>query len=147
METVNPADPGGTTVAAPLQILEQWLREEVKHHRVLLLSLIQWGVTLLAALESSFYFVRRDLAQRLTGREHVDPAEVLSLAHWIFGTILIFLIALLFWVLTMNLLKRYYSYRVQLNTISSTYSEIDDSEVKTHFQWVPAVFFLTFPLF
>jgi hypothetical protein len=129
-----------------LKTREQWLREEVKNHRALLLSLLQWGMAILATVESSLYFIRRDLAQAILGKPFVIPAQAFSFWHWCFGTSVLFLIVLLFTMFYLNLLKRYTSYREQLNLIAPTYSKISDGEVKTSLQLVPLFFFWGFLL-
>lgn len=125
---------------------EEWLREEVKNHRALLLSLIQWGVTLLAAVESSLYFVRRDLAQSIMQKQYVIPAQVLTFGRWLYGTIFLIVISALFSLMTSNLLKRYYDYRDQLITVAAGHSGIHDGRVKRAFGWVTQLFFWAFPI-
>src|ERR1700719_2974825 len=104
----NPNDPrnaGKNIETADLKTREQWLRDEVKNHRALLLSLIQWGMALLLAVESALYFIRQEVAQGLTGEQFIVPAKVLSWGQWFYGTSLQITIALLFSALTLNLLK------------------------------------------
>jgi hypothetical protein len=144
----NPDDPrnaGKNIETADLKTREQWLRDEVKNHRALLLSLIQWGMALLLAVESALYFIRQEVAQGLTGEQFIVPAKVLSWGQWFYGTSLQITIALLFSALTLNLLKRYYKYRIQLLAIARVYSKIDDSSVKKGYQWIPLLFFWAIP--
>ena len=129
-----------------LEKREGWLREEIKNHRGHLFSLVQWGITLLAALESSLYFVRRDLAQALMRNQFTVPAEAFSVGRWGFGTLLLLLVCMLFSFLYLNLLNRYYDYRDQLNAASGEYSGISDGVVKRKLKWLPLVFFWAFPL-
>ncbi len=125
---------------------EQWLREEIRNHRAVLFSLIQWGMALLAGVESALYFIRRDIAQGIAHNQFVVPAAVFPFSRWFYGTFIQITIALLFSMLTLNLLKRYYSYRFQLQQAASQYSAIDDSKVKTKYAALPVVFFWAFPI-
>jgi ABC-type phosphate transport system permease subunit len=133
------------TETCDLKTREQWLRDEVMHHRALLFSLIQWGMALLLAVESALYFARRDIAQGLAGKQFVVPAQELTFGRWFFGTLLLIVIAALFSVLMLNLIKRYVSYREKLNEVASLYSKIDDSPVRK-LQWIPLLFFWAIPI-
>lgn len=48
-----------------LQIKEQWLREEIRAARALAFGVMQGGTTVLAAVTSFLYFIRRDITQHL----------------------------------------------------------------------------------
>jgi hypothetical protein len=128
-----------------LKIREQWLRDEVRNHRTTLFSLIQWAVTLLAGIESALYFIRRDIANAMIGKQ-VVPAEVLSFAHWIYGTILITVVALAFSLLYLNLVRRYWSYREQLSAAAALFSKMKDSALRKNLTWVILLFFWAFPI-
>jgi hypothetical protein len=133
-------------VVCDLKTREQWLRDEVKQHRALLFSLLQWGMTLLAVSGSATYFIRRDLAQAIMNQPYVVPAQVLAPIQWFAGTAILFGIAILFSLMTLNLLLRYYSYRDQLNATASQHSQIKDGKVKRLMGLVPLVFLWSFPL-
>jgi hypothetical protein len=112
-----------------------------------MLSTLQWSIAIMAAVESSLYFIRRDTAQGMVGKANVIPALVLPWQQWFLGTVLQFLISLLFTMLIANLMKRFRSYRKQLNEVSPKYSRIDDGEVKEKLKFIPLVFLWAFPLF
>lgn len=44
---------------------EDWLRQELRAHRTLGISQIQWGVTVLAAVGLNLYYIRRDVTKHL----------------------------------------------------------------------------------
>ena len=48
-----------------IKIKEDWLRQELRASSALLVSLMQWGVLILTALEVSFYYVRQDVTAHL----------------------------------------------------------------------------------
>ena len=125
---------------------EGWLREEVKTHRTLLFSLIQWGMALLAAIESALYFIRRDVAQAMMNSQFAVPARVLSKRQWLYGTSVLLVVNVLFTVLMLNLLTRYVCYRKQLIVAAKQYSKIDDSPIRQKLMWIPIIFFWAFPI-
>ena len=47
------------------RIKEKWLRDEIRDTRNMVIGLQRWGVTVLVAVETSLYYVRRDIAQNL----------------------------------------------------------------------------------
>ena len=130
-----------------LQTREKWLRDEVTHHRTIMLSTLQWSIAIMAAVESSLYFIRRDSAQGIVRKPFVILAHVLPWQQWFLGTALQFFISLLFTMLIANLMKRFRSYRRQLSAASSEYSKIDDGEVKEKLKFIPLIFLWAFPLF
>jgi len=48
---------------------EEMLREEIQSLRDVLFRLVQWGVSVLVALQTALYFVRRDVIKSLIDRE------------------------------------------------------------------------------
>lgn len=48
---------------------EEMLREEIQSLRDVLFRLVQWGVSVLVALQTALYFVRRDVIKYLIDRE------------------------------------------------------------------------------
>jgi hypothetical protein len=146
MTTIPPNEENNNTESADLKTREQWLRDEVRTHRAILFSLLQWGMALLIGIESALYFIRQGVAQGLTGQQFVIPAKVISWERWSYGTGFLALVAFLFTILTVNLLKRYASYREQLLKVAPLYSKIDDSPFKKNYQWIPLLFFWAVPI-
>jgi len=104
--------------------MEKWLREEVRDSRKILLSLYKWGVTVLAGLESSLYFVRRDAANHLD-KIHALPAYgTVPLGRWLAGTGFLTMIAFIFCHLVSYTIRRHVGYRSQLIGMKPSYSGI-----------------------
>lgn len=129
-----------------LRTREEWLREEIRQHRVLSLSLLQWGMGLETVFGSALYFIRQAVAQGMKNSQYVIPAQVLSRAHWFVGTFILALLALAFSLLTANLFSRHFYYRKQLENIANQYSKIDDGPIRKGYQWIPLAFFWIFPV-
>lgn len=85
------------------------LRKELRSIHVERLRLLQVGITLLAAIETALYYIRRDVYEHLG----LKPPEVLPFGRFIIGTSILFIIALIFIYLTFSVSKRYHFFRHQ----------------------------------
>jgi hypothetical protein len=97
-----------------LKAKEEWLRLEINSNRTLMMSLLQWGTTLLAGVESSLYFLRKDVAEHLVAIKSLKPGDLLSWPRWTTGTVFLILIASIFSSLDYRVQRRHVAYRRQL---------------------------------
>lgn len=110
------------------KVTEQWLREELRASRQLRQNTIQWGVTVIAAVELNLYYVRKDivLSGGLKALLNPDPG-LFGMPRWFVGTSFIALLCLIFSVLVSQYMQRTRMYAKQLGTIQKnqhTYSLI-----------------------
>lgn len=126
---------------------EEWLREELRANRSQMISLIQWGVTILAAIELNLYYIRRDVIRHLVDQKALQPNELLSPLRWSIGTLLLVIVAYAFSHYLGRTARRHVSYRDQLISMES-YSGIKE-EIPTggRIRKVHYLLFYAFPLF
>jgi hypothetical protein len=125
---------------------EEWLREELRHTRMMWLNLLKWGVTVLAALESSLYFVRRDVTEHLIAAGALPIGGLMPWPRWFLGTLFLAFIAYVFALLTVYIGKKHTGYREQLVSMKPSYSEIKEIPVGTKLKNAPYYLFYAFPV-
>jgi len=121
------------------------LREEIRDCRKTLMDTLKWGVTVLAALETSLYYVRRDAAQHLMKMGVLTDLEMFPLSRWIIGTIFLTMVAFTFSFLSNYSRFKLVNYRQQLIGMS-TYSGIDEIPAGTRLVHIDKYLFFVFPL-
>ena len=142
---------------------EELIREEIQSLRDLMLRLIQWGVSILVALQTALYFVRRDVIKSLIDREltstttmgqavdklvqagKLDAGALLPWRRYIAGTYFLLFVALIFAGITIYGSMQYRHYKQQLAQHVS--SGITDVQVYKMPRWLILLVFLFFPLF
>lgn len=112
-----------------LRMKEQWLREEIRDARIMIIGLQRWGVTLLAAIESSLYYLRRDVSIRLIKAGAMREGQLLPFFRWFLGTLLLVIVAGIFGYLTYYIIRRLRNYRKQLLEMVPSYSGIKELEL------------------
>ncbi len=130
-----------------LMIKEQWLREEIRTTRATAMNLIQWGVTVLAAIESSLYYARRDVAEHLVKVGSLPANGLLPWPRWFLGTLFLTVIAYIFTSLLRYTQKKHVVYRKQLIGMKPSYSGIEEGPTGSRLHMFPHVMFFLFPLF
>jgi hypothetical protein len=106
---------------------ENTLRKEIRANRTMLLSLFRWGVTVLAGLESSLYFIRRDAANHLAQIGALSSTGTVPLGRWLAGTAFMTLNAFIFCALTKYTIKRHIGYRSQLIEMNPSFTGIKEN--------------------
>jgi hypothetical protein len=61
---------------------EMWLREEFRVSRTQMLTLVNWGVTVLAAAEVNLFYIRREVTKYLVEQKFLQPDELLPFSRW-----------------------------------------------------------------
>ena len=106
---------------------EEWLRQELRASRALLVNLMQWGVAILAAVEVSLYYVRQDATAHLRDLGRLNADELLPILWWSIGALFLFMLAYIFARYTDRVAKHHAHYRAQLVSMTPTYSSIAES--------------------
>ena len=125
---------------------EEWLREELRHTRTMWLNLLKWGVTFLAALESSLYLVRRDITEHLISAGTLPIGGLMPWPRCFLGTLFLAFIAYVFALLTIYVGEKHTGYRIQLVSMKPSYSGIDEIPVGTKLKYAPHYLFFAFPV-
>lgn len=131
-----------------IYVKEKWLRKELRASRQLIITQLQWAVTVLAASEINLYYVRRDIFQHLVAAKIIDPNQLLPFFRWFLGTIFLTGLAYIFSRYSSRLVKRHEMYRVQLQEMKPTYSGITESlPIGGRLAKIFYYLFYAFPLF
>jgi hypothetical protein len=131
-----------------LKAKEELLRLEIRENRTLLLVLFRWGVAVLAGLESSLYFIRRDAASHLAQIGALPANGTVPLGRWLAGTAFVAMIAAIFCVLADYTIKRHLKYRSQLLKMRPSYSGIRENGLSSNkMNKIHYVLFFAFPVF
>jgi len=147
LQPSDPAPPADQIPSDQAKIREKWLREELRANRTLLLGLLQWGVTVLAAVETSLYYVRRDATKHLIDLGQLKPEQPLPLLRWGLGTVFLTILAYIFFRLTDYVVQRHGFYRDQLITMSPSYSGIQEQSRGGRINTIHHYIFFLFPAF
>jgi hypothetical protein len=127
-----------------LKTKEEWLREEIRAVRALSFTVIQWGVTVLTAVGTSLYYLRRDIA------DHLKPPsdmEAISYYRWCIGSGFLFFLASIFSRQTKYLNIKLVSYREQLIDMKPSYSGIFEKQpAKTWLSKLTHLLLYAFPI-
>src|SRR6185295_1492188 len=106
---------------------EDWLRQEIRASRALLVRLMEWGVLLLVAAEINLYWIRQDITLHLRDVGRLREDVILPVFQWSIGTLLLLVIAYVFARYTDRIAKHHAVYRAQLVSMTPTYSGIAES--------------------
>jgi hypothetical protein len=103
---------------------EELLREEVRFWMDITIKMMQWGLTLMATLQTAIVFLRREFLNTYIATGLLKPGEELPYKRYLMGTVFLGVAALILWALTNRSNQQYRHYKVQL--IRSSESGIDD---------------------
>jgi hypothetical protein len=93
---------------------EEILRDEIRSLRDIGLRLCEWGITLLATVETALWFVRQEVRASLIDSGKLAKGAPLPWPIYGLGTFFILLISFMFITLMMNVSKTSRGYRKQL---------------------------------
>jgi hypothetical protein len=131
-----------------LEVKERWLRKELRATRKLIMTQLQWAVTVLAATELNLYYIRRDIRQHLVDEKIISPIQLVPFFRWFLGTLFLIVLAYIFSRYSSRLVKRHEMYRKQLHAMNPSYSGIDESiPVGGKLAKIFYYLFYAFPLF
>src|ERR1041384_3775063 len=105
-----------------LRVKEEWLREEIRAGRTIMLTMLRWGITLQTAFEAALYFIRHDVMVR----QSLPPNQPFPFLRWIVGTGVQFFLAFVFWKFTSYTMKTHVNYRKQLVAMNPSFSGIEE---------------------
>jgi hypothetical protein len=107
-----------------LKMREQWLREELRAARTLLVSQMQWGMTVLAAVGLNLYYIRKDAKLHLVEQKLLKANELLPFFRWFIGTVFLLILASVFASAMRRVALHHRAYRTQLREMNPSYSGI-----------------------
>jgi len=126
---------------------EEILWTEMQSLRELMLRLAQWGVTVMVALQTIIYYVRRDIVERLVAAKQLPVGSSVPLDRWVIGFVVLCLVATMFTAMTVLLAKQWRSVRSQLSHTSKTGSGIAHKPfLRIPGRWWVIGVYYTFPL-
>jgi hypothetical protein len=132
-----------------LKCKEQWLRDELRAARTLLVSQMQWGITVLAAVEINLYYIRRDAKAYLIEQNIINTNESFPLVRWLVGTSFLLVLAFVFSRVMKRASDHHRAYRTQLVNLNGGYSGIEET-IKVGdrvLNMSPSIMFFSMPAF
>jgi len=126
---------------------EKWLRKEIREDRTIMLGLLKWGVTVLAGVESTLYFVRRDVATHLAAIRALPSYGTVPLGRWCIGTAFLTMIAFFFCYMIKYVLRRHIKHREELLKMAPSYSGICEEIGGGKIRQIHYYLFFAFPIF
>lgn len=125
---------------------EQWLREELRATRSLLLHQMFWGATALAAAAINIYYIRIAARVDLIKAGALTADEPPPFGRWVIGTFYLCLLAAVFIAINRQVGKQHIGYRRQLIEMNGGYSGIKETVPLTKYLWLtPFLLFLSIP--
>lgn len=142
---------------------EEIIREEIRSLRDLLFRMIQWGVSVLVAVQTALFFVRKEIVKGLIERElspggttkqaidalvqsgQLDLGGYIPMHRYVIGTSFLFAVALIFSVLTVYGSNQYRHYRQLLD--ANLESDVTPPELKNGPRRLIVAMYMFFPFF
>jgi hypothetical protein len=123
---------------------EMLLWQELRDLRNLTLRLLQWSVTVMAALQTTIFFFRKDLYGRLLAAGTVGPGQSIPLSRYLLGTIYLTIVASVFAAIMLMAGNRYRKIRTQLVNINIY--QIEYGDVRRSARPIMLLILYAFPL-
>lgn len=151
MEGIIPPDSSSNSgkLAAAKPNREVVLREEIRSLREMWTRVLQWGITVMTGAGSIVFYARRAIKEDLVLAGVLKVAQPLPMPVHLVGTAFLFMLALIFSLITITISWRFLRYFNQLliNSTAADASGVHDDAPRISFVWfAPGLFFL-FPLF
>jgi hypothetical protein len=105
--------------------------------------MMQWGLTLMATVQTAIVFIRRELVTSYVAAGILKGGEELPYKRFLVGTVFLLVAATILWALTNRTVQQYRHYKGQL--LRSSPSGIDD-QVPTGITKYLMYLFFAFPL-
>src|SRR4051794_32041848 len=93
---------------------EEILREEIRALRDVGLRVCEWGITLLASIETALWFVRQEVRTWMISEQILGKTSPLPWGIYLIGTSFLFLVSFIFIMLMMSVSVTSRGYRKQL---------------------------------
>ena len=107
---------------------EKILWEELRNIREIALKMLQWGVTVMATLQTAIFFFRKDLYERMIAAGKLTNGEYIPWDRYLIGTFYLFVVASIFGYLLIMVGNRYRKIRAQL--VATNCFGIEHGDVK-----------------
>jgi hypothetical protein len=123
---------------------ERLLWAELRDIRGASFKMLQWGVTVLAALQTAIFFLRKDVYEGMLARKELQPSGQLPLSRYLAGTVLLLIVAGICSYLVVLTGVRYRKIRQQL--IESNIYGIDHGKTSKSASILVLLVFFAFPI-
>jgi len=127
---------------------EEILWEELRSIRDLLFRILQWGVTVLASLQTALFFLRKEIKDSMVGSNQLKMGEPLPLERYLVGTIILCVVSVICCYLVYRVSCYYRNARKQLikENTESFYYEIKQVSINNKTRYAIFFVFLAFPI-
>lgn len=124
---------------------EEMIRVEIRHSMDMMLKVIQWGVTVLIAIQTANYYIRKDFIERLIKSKILpEHSMLLPFKYHVIGTFILIVMALIFYGLNYRTSQRYRLYKKEL--IIYGRSGVKDQKISWWLRPMLQMLFFTFPI-
>jgi hypothetical protein len=123
---------------------EKILWEELRSLRDVSFRLLQWGVTVLASLQTAIFFLRKEVRDTMVASKELESHLPLPFARYLMGTLVLSVVAVICCYLVALTGIRYRKMRDQL--VATNYYGIAHGEPKKSARIVVFFIFLAFPI-
>lgn len=125
---------------------EEILREEIRSFRQIAFDTCRWGVSVLAGLQAAIFLIRKEVYEFLTTHGQLDPKvyHYLPWDRYLIGTGALCMVALIFFIFTVLIGRRYRWYHELLEKHSE--SGLPVPPVRGIGQFLMAGLYFMFPL-
>lgn len=136
--------PGADLPPDMLKEKHKLLWEEIRYLRDTSLKLLQWGATFLATLQTAFFFIRKDVYEKMVETGELTKGQYIPWERYLIGTFFLFLVATVFAYLLIIVGNRYRKFRQQL--VDTNIYKIDLGEIRKSTRYVVLFVFYVFPI-
>ena len=145
MKTHIPAEATSSSDDANIRARrEELLWEELRSVRDLLFRTLQWGVTVLASLQTAIFFLLREVRETMVTSGQLKATDSLPIERYLVGTLLLCVVTVICCYLVALSGNRYRKTREQL--VETNYYGIKHGEVQKVARYAVFVVFCAFPL-
>jgi hypothetical protein len=137
----------GTPQPCDAKTKEDWIRQELRADRTLMIGLLQWGVGILAVIQLNLYYVRRDVVKYLVDNKKLQPDEMLPFFRWFLGTVFLGLLAYIFTTYMKRIVIRHVAHRKQMEVDGKSWSGIREEAPIGTLNHLHYLLFWAFPVY
>jgi hypothetical protein len=119
---------------------EELLSDEVRAATTSMMTILQWGVTVMVSFQTALFFIRREIVASDIEAGRLPKGSQLPIGRWILGTLFLLVLATVFARLSARMALQYRHYKQQL--IASRDSGIVDLPISHTSRWTYPLFFV-----
>ncbi len=125
---------------------EEIIREELRALTGKMMDVYKWGVSLLATMQTAFFFLRKDVYQRMLDNHELAPGTYLPWNRYLIGTGVLLVVSLIFVGFSHFLRLRFYFYVKLLNDKSICENPVPLPPTPWWIGWILTTLYFTFPI-